>query len=119
MKKNGRRMWAVVTREDGKPEFHRFTNGPCPICGLKECLPDQSHGPGQFFHADLRRFVTLDEAAARMGDGDRLEPRLPEGFRSVKAYERDLQKKQEERRRKTKDRVRRHRQRKRLGRSGM
>ena len=119
MKKNGRRIWAVVTREDGKPEFHRFANVPCPTCGLKECLPDQPHGLGQIYHVDLRRFITLDEAAARRGDGDRLEPRLPEGYQSMKAYERELARKAEEKKRKTRERVRRCRQRKRLEKSGM
>lgn len=119
MKGKNKKMWAVTNGGDGKPQFHRVGNGPCSTCGLKECLPDQPHGSGQFYHADLCRFVSLDEVAVRGSNGDRLEPRLPEGFRSVKAYERELEQKREEQKRKTRERVRRYRQRKRLEKSEM
>ena len=115
-----RRVWAVTTSEDGKPQFHRFTNGPCPTCGLKECLPHAPHGPGQFYHVGTGRFLTLDEVEASQGNGSsQLEPGLPEGFRSLGAYERHLEREQGEQKRKNREYVRRHRERKRLARSRM
>ena len=106
---------AVITGEDNKPNFHRFTNGPCPACGLKECLPDHPHGPYKFFNVDILSFLTFDEIEANQGNGsNQLEPGLPEDFRSLGAYERHLEQKKEDRKRKVRDRVQRHRKRKRL-----
>ena len=108
------RMWAVTTGKDKKPRFHRFNNGSCPTCGMKESLPGQPHGPDKFYHADLRRFLTFAEIETNQGNGsNQLEPGLPEGFRSLKAYERELEQKQEERKRKNRERVRRFRERER------
>ena len=115
-----KKMWAVTTSEDGKPRFHQFPNGPCATCGLDWCLPSHSHGPGLFYHVDLRRFLTFDEIEAIQGNGsNQLEPGLPEGFRSLKAYERHLEQRKEERKRKNREYVRRHRERKRLAGSRM
>ena len=110
-----RRMWAVTTGKDEKPRFHPFTNGPCPTCGLGECLPDHPHGPGLFYHVDAGRFITLDEVEGNQGNGsNQLEPGLPKGFRSLGAYERHLEQKEEDRKKKTRERVQRHRERKRV-----
>ena len=115
-----KKMWAVTECEDGKPRFHRFTNGSCPTCGLRECLPDHPHGPGKFYHVDLRRFLTFDEIEANQGNGStQLSPGLPKGFRSLDAYERELARQEEEQKRKNREYVRRHRERKRLGGSRM
>ena len=88
---------------------------PCATCGLTECLPGQSHGPGLFYHVDARRFISLDEVEANQENGSsHLSPGLPEGFRSLGAYERELEQKEEDRKRKIRERVQRHRKRKRL-----
>ena len=89
-------------------------NGTCPTCELQECLPDQPHGPGRFYHVGIGRFVTLEEVDTNGGNGRPLEPRLPKGYRSLKTYERGQEERNEERKRKTRERVRRHRKRKRL-----
>lgn len=110
-----RRMRAVTISKDGKPRFHRFTDGPCPTCGMKECLPGQSHGPDRFYHVGLGRFLTFDEIEVNRENGSsQLEPGLPEGFRSLGAYERHLEQKKEDQKRKVRARVQRHRKRKRL-----
>ena len=110
-----KKMWVVTTGKDKKPRFHRFNNGSCPTCGLTECLPDHPHGPGKFYHADLRRFLTFDEIEANQANGSsHLSPGLPKGLRSLGAYERHLEQKEEDRKRKIRERVQRHRKRKRL-----
>ena len=102
-----KKMWAVTDRKDGKPRFHRFMNGPCPMCGRRECLPDHPHGPGKFYHVDLQRFLSWIEIEALNG---------------INGHGSDLSKiptdrmalaRQEERRRKTKERNRRYRREKR------
>jgi len=111
----GKKMWAVTKCEDEKPIFHRFNNGPCATCGLGQCLPDHPHGPGQFYHVELQRFLTFDEIEVNQGNGgNRLTPGLPKGVRSLRAYERELAQKEEKRKRKVRERVQRHRKRKRL-----
>lgn len=117
MKKRNQKMWAVTESENGKPQFHRFTNGPCPTCGLRACLPDHPHGPGKFYHVKTRRFITIEEVDTN--GGRLLGPGLPAGFHSLKEYEQGLERKREERRRKVREYVRRHRERKRLAGSRM
>ena len=96
------------------------TIGPCATCGLAECLPDQPQGPGLFYHVDARRFISLDEVEANQENGSsHLSPGLPEGFRSLGAYERELEQKKEEKKRRNREYVRRHRERKRLAGSRM
>ena len=110
----------MTTSKDGKPRFHQFTNGPCATCGLKECLPSQSHGPDKFYHVDLRRFLTFAEIEANCGNGSvQLSPGLPKGVRSLGAYEREIEQREAERKRKNREYVRRHRERKRLAGSRM
>ncbi|MDA2931836.1 hypothetical protein MYX19_01575 [Nitrospinae bacterium AH-259-F20] len=104
----------------GPEQLHRINEEPCGVCGLDRCLPSHPHPRGTVYHVDMVRFVALDEVGANRGNGShRLEPGLPEGFRSLKAYERELEDRQEEKRRKVRERVRRHRERRRLEGAGV
>ena len=116
----GKSKNAVAVSERGIPRFSRLSGEPCPTCGLRECLPGQSHGPDRFYHVGTGRFITLDEVEASQGNGsNQLEPGLPEGFRSLGAYERHLEQRNEERKSKNRERVRRFREREREKEVGM
>jgi len=96
------------------------TIGPCPTCGLDWCLPDHPHGPEQFYHVEVQRFLTFDEIETNCGNGsNQLEPGLPKGVPSLMAYERELEQREEDRKSKNREYVRRHRERKRLAGSRM
>ena len=111
----GKSKNAVAVSESGIPAFSRLNGEPCGSCGLEICLPDHPHGPGLFYHVGLGRFLTFDEIEVHRENGSsQLEPGLPEDFRSLGAYERHLEQKKEDRKRKVRDRVQRHRKRKRL-----
>lgn len=110
----GKSKKAVAVSESGIPAFSRLNGEPCGSCGLDWCLPDHPHGSARFYHADLQRFLTFAEIEANCGNGSsQLEPGLPEGFRSLGAYERHLEQRKEERKRKNRERVRRFRERER------
>ena len=114
MSKN-KTMWAVTDREDGEPRFHRFTNGPCATCGLQQCLPDQPHGPGRFYHIGTGRFLSWLEVEALNeinGQGSDLST-MPTDSKTLAEYETGIKARQEERRRKTRERNRRYYQKKR------
>jgi len=110
-----RRMWAVTTSEDNKPRFHRFNNGPCPTCGLKECLPDQIHPAGMVYHVGAGRFLSWLEVEALNGANEQglALSKMPTDRKALAEHEDEIRARQEERRRKTKERNRRYRREKR------
>ena len=85
-------MWAVSKTENGRPLFHRLNGEPCEVCSLDRCLPSHPHPGGMIYHVEAERFLSWPQIDTLNGKG---KP--------------SINNRQEERRRKTKGRVRRHR----------